>query len=82
MDVVRNVLGQSVKLAFFGIAVGICAALALTRYVASLLFDVSPNDPVTFILVPLILAATALLAGGIPAWRASRIDPVKALRQE
>jgi len=45
-----------------------------------LLFDVSPNDPVRFVTVACLLAATALIAGGIPAWRAARIDPVSALR--
>jgi ABC-type antimicrobial peptide transport system permease subunit len=70
------------RLAAAGIAVGVCVALALTRLVANLLFDVSPNDPVTFLAVVFLLAATALFAGGIPAWRAARVDPVSALRQE
>ncbi len=82
MSVIAMVLGQSVRLALAGIAIGICGALAVTRLVASLLFDISPNDPVTFLTVASILAATALMAGAIPAWRASRIDPVTALRQE
>jgi putative ABC transport system permease protein len=81
-DVMRIVVGQSMRLAAAGIVAGLCAALALTRLVGNLLFDVSPNDPLTFAVVACILAATALIAGGIPAWRAARIDPVKALRQE
>jgi ABC-type antimicrobial peptide transport system permease subunit len=82
LDVMRMVVGQSMRLALAGIALGVCVALALTRLVANLLFDVSPNDPVTLVTVVSVLAATALLAGGIPAWRAARIDPVSALRQE
>jgi putative ABC transport system permease protein len=81
-DVMRMIVGQSMRLAAAGIAVGVCVALALTRLVANLLFDVSPNDPVTFLAVVFLLAATALFAGGIPAWRAARVDPVSALRQE
>jgi putative ABC transport system permease protein len=81
-DLMRMVVGQSMRLAVAGIALGICVALALTRLVANLLFDVSPNDPATFLAAVGLLAVTALLAGGIPAWRATRIDPVSALRQE
>jgi ABC-type antimicrobial peptide transport system permease subunit len=76
------VTGQSMRLAGIGIALGLCIALALTRLVGGLLYGVSPNDPGTFFSVAVMLAITALLAGGIPALRASRIDPVKALRQE
>ena len=81
-NVVGMILGQSMKLALLGIALGACGAFAITGPVRSLLFDVSPTDPATFLCVAGILAATALIAGGIPAWRASRIDPVLALRQE
>jgi putative ABC transport system permease protein len=80
--VVRMVLGQSARLALAGVALGALGALAITGPVRSLLFDVSPTDPATFLGVAAILGATALIAGGIPAWRASRIDPVLALRQE
>jgi len=80
--VVSMVMGESARLAAAGIALGICGALVLTRTVKSLLFQVSPNDPATYLIVAGLLAATALVAGGVPAWRASRIDPVKALRQE
>lgn len=82
VNVMGMILGQSMKLALLGIALGACGALAITGPVRSLLFGVSPTDPITFFAVAGILAATAMIAGGIPAWRASRIDPVLALRQE
>jgi predicted permease len=81
-DVIRIVVGQSMRLAVTGIAIGLCVAFALTRLLSNLLYDVSPTDAETFLGVSCLLAATALLAGSIPAWRAARIDPVKALRQE
>jgi predicted permease len=80
--VIGMVLGDSIKLAIGGIALGMAGALAIAGSVRSLLFDVSPFDPATFFTVGAILASTALTAGAIPAWRASRIDPVIALRQE
>jgi ABC-type antimicrobial peptide transport system permease subunit len=76
------VLGDSIRLALAGIVIGAAAALALTRLVANLLFNLPANDPLTFVSVAMILAVTALGAAGIPAYRASRIDPVTALRQE
>ena len=82
VTVVGMVLGQSVKLAVAGIVLGAIGAVAITGPIKGLLFDVSPTDPTTFLSVAGILAVTALMAGGIPAWRASRIDPVQALRQE
>jgi predicted permease len=81
-EVIRMVLGQSLMLAFTGIGAGVIGALSLTRMIASLLYDVSPYDPATFAAVAAALAGTAMIAGGVPAWRASRIDPVRALRQE
>jgi predicted permease len=79
--VLRMFVLESLRLAALGIAGGLCVALALTRLLGNLLFDVSPTDPLTFATVSLILAATGLLAGLIPAWRAARIDPVRALRE-
>ncbi len=79
-NVVGMVLGDSARLAAFGIAVGLAAAFALTKSLASLLYGIGPNDPATFAAVATLLALTALTAGAIPAWRASRIDPVAALR--
>ncbi len=80
--VVGMMMGESARLAFAGIAIGICGALALTRTIEGLLFQVSATDPATYLTVAALLAATALIAGAIPAWKASGIDPVKALRAE
>ncbi len=76
--VLRNALG----LTLIGLLIGSAAALALTRFLASLLYETSPTDPVTFLSVLLILAVVALLGSYIPARRATRIDPVTALRYE
>jgi ABC-type antimicrobial peptide transport system permease subunit len=81
-DVLRMVLGQGLRTIVIGIAIGIAAALALTRTVASLLFGVTATDPLTFIGVTLLLVAAALLACYIPARRATRVDPMVALRCE
>jgi ABC-type antimicrobial peptide transport system permease subunit len=76
------VLRQAATLAGMGVVVGLVAAGGLTRLMASLLYGVSPLDPLTFGAVATTLAGVALLASWIPAWRASRVDPVVALRAE
>ncbi len=81
-DVVKLIVGQGLKLTLVGVAIGIAGAFALTRFLSSLLFDVKPTDPVTFILVSLILTGVALLASYIPARRATKVDPMIALRYE
>jgi predicted permease len=81
-DVSRMVLRQAGLLAAVGVAVGLAAAAGLTRLMASLLFGVSPLDPVTFGAVAVALSAVALLASWLPARRAARVDPVVALRFE
>ncbi len=80
-DVLRMVVGQSMQVTAIGVLLGTAVALALTRLVANLLFDVSPHDPTTYLTVTGVLAGTALLAASIPAWRAASIDPATALRQ-
>jgi putative ABC transport system permease protein len=78
----RLVVWQGMRLALIGAAVGIAAALGLTRLIASFLFGVKPWDPMTFVAVPLLLTAVALLAVWVPAFRASKVDPIQALRAE
>jgi putative ABC transport system permease protein len=81
-DVLRLVLGQGARAATLGIALGMAAALALTRLMASLLFGVSAADPLTFLAVALVLTIAALAASYIPARRAMRVDPMVVLRHE
>jgi predicted permease len=81
-DVLRLVVMQGVRLTLVGVVVGLAAAFAASRLIVSLLFNVSPNDLVTFIVVPVVLAAAALAATYVPALRATRIDPMVALRYE
>jgi putative ABC transport system permease protein len=81
-DVVRMVVGHGMGLTLAGIALGLAGSLALARLVSGLLYGVSATDPPTFILVPLLLAAVALAACLVPARRATKVDPLVALRHE
>jgi ABC-type antimicrobial peptide transport system permease subunit len=76
----RLVLRDTVRLAVIGVTIGIVGALVLARLVASLLFGVTPTDPLTFTAVVAVLTSVAALAGYLPAARAARIEPMSALR--
>src|SRR5438093_12573404 len=81
-DVLALVVRQGLALALLGCVLGLTGALALARLVASLLYNVKANDPLTFVATALVLLGVALLACLIPARRAAKVDPMEALRYE
>jgi predicted permease len=81
-DVLRQVLGEGLRTVAIGIAFGVVLALAAGRMIASLLYGVEPSDPAVLLLVTASLLFVAMLAALLPAWRAARVDPVTALREE
>jgi putative ABC transport system permease protein len=81
-DVIKLVLGQALSLALIGVTIGLGAAFGLMRFVSGLLYGVSLADPVIYIGLALLLGAVAILASYFPARRATRVDPLSALRSE
>jgi len=81
-DVLRLVLGEGFKLTIIGVVLGLVGAFAATKVLRNLLFEVKPTDPFTFIAVSLSLLVVALLACYIPARRATKVDPLEAIRYE
>jgi len=82
LAVVRMVLGSSLRVVLLGLCAGAAGALAGAQVLASQLYGVGARDPLTFVLIALLLAFVALLASALPALRAARIDPMAALRTE
>jgi putative ABC transport system permease protein len=81
-DVIRLVLHRGAALSLVGIALGLAGALALTRFLSNLLYEVTVRDPLTFVAVSVVLTVVALAASYIPARRATQVDPMVALRHE
>jgi putative ABC transport system permease protein len=81
-SVLRMVLGQGLRMTAIGLSLGLALALAVTRAMSSILFGISPTDPATFAAILLLLGTIALLACYLPARRATRVDPMVALRYE
>jgi ABC-type antimicrobial peptide transport system permease subunit len=80
-DVLRLVVGHATALVIAGVALGIACALAMASFVRTLLFQVSERDPTTFAAIAAVLAAVGILASVVPARRATRVDPIVALRE-
>jgi ABC-type antimicrobial peptide transport system permease subunit len=81
-QVATLVLGHGARLTVVGLVIGAVGAVAVTRLMRTLLFEITPTDPVTYAIVALVLGVAALVACQIPAFRASRVDPLTALRSE
>jgi putative ABC transport system permease protein len=81
-DVLRMVLGEGLRMVVLGVTIGVAGGVALSRYLSSLFFGVSPASPVTYVEVALLMIGIALVACLLPAWRAVRVNPMVALRYE
>src|SRR4030095_6542854 len=79
-DLLRLVISRGIRLTTTGVAIGAIAALTLTRLMGNLLYKVSPRDPLAFAVALIVMLSVASIACFLPAWRATRIDPVRALR--
>jgi putative ABC transport system permease protein len=82
LDVLKMVVGQGMLLTLVGVAIGLGGAFAVTRVMSSLLFGVTEKDPITFVVVAALLIAVAFVACFVPARRATKVDPLVALRYE
>jgi len=82
IDVVKLIVRQGMRLTLAGLSIGLAGALVVTRLMASILYDVSATDPITFIVVPMLLALVVLIASYLPARRATKVDPMVALRYD
>jgi putative ABC transport system permease protein len=81
-NILRLVVGDGMKPILIGVAIGLTAAVALSRFMASLVFGVPPTDPLTFTVVALLLVVVGIVANTLPAYRATRVEPVRTLREE
>ena len=82
LDILRVVVGRGLLLIATGVGLGVACSLGVARLMSNLLFGVSSTDPITFVGVPVVLGGMAVLASYVPALRATRIDPMRALRQD
>ena len=80
--ILNMIIGQGIRLALIGVAIGLAGALGLTRFLSGLLYGVKPGDPLTLVAVSALLIAVALIATYIPARQAANVNPLQALRQD
>jgi putative ABC transport system permease protein len=80
IDVLKLMVGQGMRLAFIGIVIGLMSSIALTRFIETLLFEVRASDPLTYALIALLIVVVSMVACYLPAWRATKVDPMVALR--